>query len=178
MCNWNIFPSFPKPSYGLSALCVRRLCGLSVRDRMAIVPKPTSNGLPTEFNNWVRNFVHYDTLTKSFQVQTTNARQVKDEFEAKIVSTLKAHNMGTATIQISNGRLQLQEDKHPAPLTFQTLTALLHDYYRAKGGAYPDETDAILKFIRQHRKNVITSRLKRDLYIPAGPDGSIPGLNA
>jgi hypothetical protein len=151
---------------------------------MALTPKPTttSNGLPTEFNNWVRNFVHYDTLTKSFQIQTTNARQVKDEYEGKIVNTLKSNNMGSATIQISNGRLQLQEDKHPAPLTFQTLTALLHDYYRAKGGAFPDETEAILRFIKQHRKNVITSRLKRDLYIPSvasahGPDGSLPGLN-
>jgi hypothetical protein len=158
-------------------VCIDAELNASHQSEMALTPKPTSNGLPAEFNNWVRNFVHYDTLTKSFQVQTTNARQVKDEYEAKIVNTLKSNNMGTATIQISNGRLQLQEDKHPAPLTFQTLTALLHDYYRAKGGAFPDETDAILRFIRTHRKNIVTSRLKRDLYIPAGPDGTLPGLN-
>ena len=122
--------------------------------------------LPPEFNSWVRHYVHYDTLTKSFQNQTTNAREVKDLYEEKIVEALEGASMKTATIQIANGRLQLVEEKHPAPLSFQNLTNLLHDYYRAKGGNYPDETDAILRFIRTHRKTNVNMRLKRDLFVP------------
>jgi hypothetical protein len=138
---------------------------------MAMTNKPAAGGLPAEFNTWVRHFVHYDTLTKSLQTQTSNARQVRDQYEEKITGTLKSNNMNNATIQIANGRLQLLEDKHPAPLTFQNLTGLLHDYFRAKGGVHPDETEHILRFIKSHRKNVFTSRLKRDLFVPPAPPG-------
>ena len=132
--------------------------------------KPAAtNGLPAEFNGWVRNFVHYDTLTASLNTQTRNAREVRDKYEEQITNTLKTNNMNNATLQISNGRLQLIEEKHPAPLTFQNLTSLLHDYFRAKGGAHPDETEHILRFIKSHRKNVFNNRLKRDLYVPPAP---------
>lgn len=135
---------------------------------MAMIPRP-GGGLPPEFNTWVRHFVHYDTLTKSLQQQTTNARQLKDKYEDSIVGALQSHNMNNATIQISNGRLQLVSEKHPAPLNFQTLQALLNDYFKAKGGAHPNETENIMRYIRSHRKSVVTERLKRDLFVPPAP---------
>ena len=140
---------------------------------MALTPVRTNQTLPQEFNTWVRHYVHYDSLTKSFQNQTTNAREVKDLYEEKIVGALENAGMKTATIQIANGRLQLVEEKHPAPLSFTTLTELLHDYYRAKGGAHQDETESILRFIRSHRKMVISSRLKRDLFVPPPAPGAL-----
>lgn len=133
-----------------------------------------SGGLPPEFNTWVRHFVHYDSLTKSLQQQTTNARQVKDQYEDKIVGALHDHNMNNATIQIANGRLQLLSEKHPAPLNFQTLQSLLNDYFKAKGGAYPNETENIMKYIRANRKNVMTERLKRDLFVPPTAPPELP----
>lgn len=141
---------------------------------MALTPART---LPQEFNTWVRHYVHYDSLTKSFQNQTTNAREVKDLYEEKIVGALEQAGMKTATIQIANGRLQLMEEKHPAPLSFTTLTELLHDYYRAKGGPHQDETDSILRFIRAHRKMVVSSRLKRDLFVPPPAPGTAAALS-
>ena len=133
-----------------------------------------SGGLPPEFNTWVRHFVHYDSLTKSLQQQTTNARQVKDQYEDKIVGALHDHNMNNATTQIANGRLQLLSEKHPAPLNFQTLQSLLNDYFKAKGGAYPNETENIMKYIRANRKNVMTERLKRDLFVPPTAPPELP----
>ena len=140
---------------------------------MAMIPRQ-SGGLPPEFNTWVRHFVHYDSLTKSLQQQTTNARQVKDQYEDKIVGALHDHNMNNATIQIANGRLQLLSEKHPAPLNFQTLQSLLNDYFKAKGGAYPNETENIMKYIRANRKNVMTERLKRDLFVPPTAPPELP----
>lgn len=127
---------------------------------------PRTGGLPQNFNTLVRNYVHYEQLTSNLQQQTTNARTVKNQFEDKIIEALQASHMQKATIQISNGRLQLLEEKSPAPLNFNTLESLLHDYFRAKGSTYPDETDNILKFIRQHRKINTSVRLKRDLFVP------------
>lgn len=126
--------------------------------------------LPTEFNKYVRHFVHYDTLTKSFQQQTTNARQMKDAYEDKIIQALEQSNMKNAIIQIAGGTVKLVEDKHPAPLTFAHLETMLHDYFRAKGARFPDETDAILRFIKQNRKDIISSKLKRDMVnVPLPP---------
>ncbi len=128
--------------------------------------------LPTEFNKYVRHFVHYDTLTKSFQQQTTNARQMKDAYEDKIIQALEQSNMKNAIIQIAGGTVKLVEDKHPAPLTFAHLETMLHDYFRAKGARFPDETEAILRFIKQNRKDIVSSKLKRDMVnVPPPPPG-------
>jgi hypothetical protein len=131
-----------------------------------LVPQRSGGGLPQNFNTLVRNYVHYEQLTSNLQQQTTNARSVKNQFEDKIIEALQSTNMQKATIQISNGRLQLLEEKSPAPLNFNTLESLLHDYFRAKGSTYPDETANILKFIREHRKINTSVRLKRDLFVP------------
>ncbi len=130
--------------------------------------------LPANFNSLVRNYVHYEQMTANFQQQTTNARTVKNQFEDQIIKSLQDSNMQKATIQISNGRLQLVEEKSPAPLNFNTLENLLHDYFIAKGSAYPDETDSIIRFIRQHRKQNVSYRLKRDLFVP--PPAPTPQL--
>ena len=128
--------------------------------------------LPPDFNKYVKHYVHYDTLTKTFQNQTTNARQMKDAYEEKIIGALEVTNMKNAVIQIAGGKIQLVEDTHPAPLNFQHLERMLHDYYRAKGSKFPDETEAILRFIKQNRKQVTVSKLKRDMLSPAIPPPS------
>lgn len=174
-CYKYILFGIPGAKYRMSALCVVVHVNFLVgtrRQKMAMVPRTNTSTLPPEFNTWVRHYVHYDSLTKSFQNQTTNAREVKDLYEEKIVNALEHAGMKTATIQIANGRLQLVEEKHPAPLSFTTLTELLHDYYRAKGSAHQDETDNILRFVRSHRKIMVSSRLKRDLFVPPPAPGA------
>lgn len=126
--------------------------------------------LPVDFNKWVRHYVHYDTLTKSFQQQTTNARKMKDAYEDKIIEALDQTKMKNAVIQIAGGTVKLIEEKHAAPLTFVHLESMLHDYFRAKGARFPDETDAIIKYIKENRKQVTNSQLKREMVnIPPPP---------
>ncbi len=126
--------------------------------------------LPVDFNKWVRHYVHYDSLTKSFQTQTTNARQMKDSYEDRIIDAMEASHMKNATIQIAGGKISLAEETHPAPLTFINLEKILHEYFVAKGSRYPDETDSIMKFIKEHRKQVTTQKLKREMFTaPALP---------
>jgi hypothetical protein len=132
--------------------------------------------LPPDFNKWVRHYVHYDTLTKTFQSQTTNARQMKDQYEEKILEAMEYTNMKNAIIQIAGGKIQLVEETHPAPLTFVNLERLLHDYFTAKGSKFPDETDAILKFIKTNRKMATSAKLKRDMTTPLPPPPP-PSLN-
>jgi len=129
----------------------------------------TKSILPMEFNKWVRHYVHYDTLTKSFQQQTTNARKMKDAYEEKIIEALDQTKMKNAIIQIAGGTVKLVEDKHPAPLTFIHLESMLHDYFKAKGARFPDETDSIIRYIKENRKQVTNSQLKRESVVPPPP---------
>lgn len=142
----------------------------------AIVPvQENKTIIPVEFNKWVRHYVHYDTLTKSFQQQTTNARKMKDAYEEKIVETLEHTKMKNAIIQIAGGTVKLVEDKHCAPLTFIHLESMLHDYFRAKGGRFPDETDAIIRYIKENRKQITTAQLKREMVNAIPPPPPLPG---
>ncbi len=125
--------------------------------------------IPQEFNKWVRHYVHYDTLAKSFQQQTTNARKMKDAYEEKIIEALDQTRMKNAIIQIAGGTVRLIEEKHPAPLTFINLESLLHDYFRAKGARFPDETDSIIRYIKENRKQVTNAQLKREMVVVPPP---------
>lgn len=131
-------------------------------------PTPTNNNQDLAY--WVRNWVHYDNLATSLYRQTSNARKVRDDFEDKILNSLRAQHMENAIIQIAGGRLLVQEEKHAAPFTLARLEELLHDYHKQKNGH--DETDSIVKFIRKHRAYEITKKLKKQ----SGTTAPLPPL--
>lgn len=129
-----------------------------------------------ELGNFVRNWVHYDNLATSLSKQTQNARRVRDEFENKILEQLHIHNMETAIIQIQGGRLVVAEERHAQPLSFTRLEEGLHAFFMEKAkvsGGRPstDDTAAILKFLKAHRKDdmEIKKRLKKQAAVPPLP---------
>ena len=111
----------------------------------------------------VRNWVHYDNLATSLYRQTINARKVRDEFETKILDSLRASNMENAVIQIAGGRLIVQEERHNQPLTLTRIEEILHTYYVSRN--MPDDTQNIMKFMKKQRGFEITKKLRKQ----AGP---------
>jgi hypothetical protein len=125
-----------------------------------------------ELGNYVRNWVHYDNLSSTLSKQTQNARRVRDEFEEKILTQLHAHNMDSAVIQIQGGRLSVVEERHTQPLTLSRLEEGLHAYFdeqRRLGRPIPDDTSAIMKFIKTARPVELTRRLKKQTTVPPLP---------
>ena len=120
---------------------------------------PTTLNLQT-LGNLVRSWVHYDTLTANFNKQAQNTRKERDMYETEILKTLKTSNYEKAVIQISGGKLLVQDERHSQPLTFTSLQDLLHDYYKHKPSG-PDETAAIVKFIKENRTVHTGLKLKR-----------------
>ena len=110
--------------------------------------------------NLVRSWVHYDIMTANFNKQVVNTRKERDVYEAEILKTLKTSNYEKAVIQISGGKLLVQDERHSQPLTFISLQELLHDYFKQKPVG-PDETMAILKFIKENRTVHTGFKLKR-----------------
>ena len=94
-----------------------------------IVPTQQTGGAPPvntqEIGFNVRNWVHYDNLAVGLYRQTINARKVRDEFETKILASLRSSNMENAVIQIAGGRLVVQEERHNQPLTLARIEELL-----------------------------------------------------
>ncbi len=128
-----------------------------------IVPTQQTGGAPPvntqEIGFNVRNWVHYDNLAVGLYRQTINARKVRDEFETKILASLRSSNMENAVIQIAGGRLVVQEERHNQPLTLARIEELLHMYFVNKN--MPDDTGNIMKFIKKQRGFEIQKKLRK-----------------
>lgn len=117
---------------------------------------------------WVRNWVHYDNLATGLYRQTSNARKVRDEFEEKILATLRSTNMENAIIQIAGGRLVVHEERHNQPMTLGRVEEMLHSYYQSRSA--PDDTQNIMRFIKKQRGFEVVKKLKKQ----TGPIAPLP----
>ena len=120
----------------------------------------------------VRNWVHYDNLANSLYRQTVNARKVRDEFETKIIDSLRASNMENAVIQIAGGRLILQEERHNQPLSLTRIEEILHTYFVSHN--MPDDTSNMMKFLKKQREFKVVSKLRKQSGPPPAPLPPLP----
>jgi hypothetical protein len=142
---------------------------------MASQASPAQGQMNTqELAFWVRNWVHYDNLASGLYRQTINARKVREDFEGKILGSLKASNMENAVIQIAGGRLVVHEERHNQPLTLGRIEDLLHSYFVAKG--IPDDTQNMMKHFRKQREYDVHKKLKKQ--IGAAPLPPLPPVPA
>jgi hypothetical protein len=109
----------------------------------------------------VRSWVHFDNLAATFTRQAQQARTARSRWEVQVLDYLKSNRMTNAIIQISGGRLTVNEEKHAHPLTLQRLESLLHDYFNQRPPGSTDETPDIMKFIRENRGGTIETKLKK-----------------
>lgn len=116
----------------------------------------------SELADHVRKWVHYDQLAGTLTKQASQARKARDTAELSIVNILRANNMANAILQTAGGRLTLHEEKHAQALSLQRIESLLHGYYTEKRRGAPDETDAIMTYLRANRGFTVESRLKRN----------------
>lgn len=115
-----------------------------------------------ELADHVRKWVHYDQLAGTLTKQASQARKARDSSESSILNILRANNMTNAILQTAGGRLTVQDEKHAQPLSLQRIEYLLHSYYTEKRRGAPDETEAIMAYIRANRGFTQVSRLKRN----------------
>jgi hypothetical protein len=119
---------------------------------------------------WVRNWVHYDNLATNFTKQSGQSRKLRDDFELKIIDTLKQQKMETAQIQITGAKLQLVQEKSFPSLTIGRLEDYLHQYFKKKG-VMMDETEQIMRFIREQKQTnfQLDTRLRKTPTTPFIP---------
>jgi len=124
------------------------------------------------FGSYVRNWIHQNDLATTFMKQSLKARQIRDEYEAKVIEHLKQNHMENAIIQISDGRLSVVEERVPRSLTMKNIESLLHGYFAKKGGR--DETTDVMNYLRGHRGVDRVKRLKRTTTQQSQPPSQPP----
>lgn len=113
-----------------------------------------------QIGTFVRSWLHYDNLASSLYKQANRARQVKDEYEGKIITELRNNNMENAVIQINSGLLNVTEERNPKALSLVRIEQLLHNYFQRKGQSI-DETKDIMNYIRSNRGYDVMKKLKK-----------------
>jgi hypothetical protein len=142
---------------------------------------------PGLLGNDVRNWLHYDGLATTFFKQSTRSRQLRDEYEKKIIGHLHQNRMDNAIIQITNGRITVVEERIPHSLTLRSIEHLLHGYYGRKGPHAKDEAADIMNYIRSHRGGETIKKLKKTQLsqlpplpppslLPNNTQGMLPGI--
>lgn len=125
-----------------------------------------------QIGNLVRSWLHYDNLASSLYKQATRARQMRDQFEERIILHLRSAGMENAIIQINGGTLNVVEEKNPKTLSLTRIEELLHGYFIKRGGR--DETGEIMSYLRSHRGIEIFKKLKKN----GLPQSTLPPLPA
>jgi hypothetical protein len=109
----------------------------------------------------VRNYVHFDNLAESLTKQVTNVRNMRKQFEEKILKSLETTGMRNAVLQINGATLQRETEVKQQDLSWSCLEEQLQNYFRSKGRS--DETKQIIDFVRKNRPTKTSEYLKKTL---------------
>lgn len=111
----------------------------------------------------VRGWVHYDNMTTALQKQVTNSRKQRDAFEEQVKVLLIQNKIPSAVIQISGGKLQMQEDTSTSSLTMKCLTESAQSFFRGHPEIPNGDKLAadLVEYIKKERSTVTTLRLKK-----------------
>jgi len=109
----------------------------------------------------VRHWVHFDNLAEALSKQITNARNMRNNFEDKILKLLEAPGLKNAVLQLNGANLQKQTKFKASDLTWGFLEEHLHEYHKAKGK--PDDTKLIVEFLQKNRGGKHVDYLKKTI---------------
>lgn len=168
----NILQFFPMFTIILRLYCITKVY---VSYKMSVPPAALAARTPqTELVESVRHWVHFDNLAESLNKQVANARNMRSQFEEKIMRLLEVQGMKNAVLQIGGATLQRSTRSKSTDLSWAFMEEQLHEYFKFKGK--PDETTQILEFMHRHRGVKTTDYLKKTPYSAESPGKKTPSV--
>ena len=119
-----------------------------------------------ELSEAVRSWVHFDNLAESLNKQVANVRNLRNQFETKILEIMDRMGLQNASLKITGAVLQRAQRSKQSDLTWSFLEEQLHEYYKTSG-ARGDETAKIMAFLQTHRGTKSVEYLKKTSVAPA-----------
>jgi hypothetical protein len=104
-----------------------------------------------------------------------NVRNLRNQYETKVLDLLKSNDLRTSTLKITNATLQSATRFKPTDLSWTFLEEQLHEYYKTSGKR--DETKEVLEFLQKHRGGKSVEYLKKSTITPnqtQPPPGTLP----
>lgn len=115
----------------------------------------------------VHNWIHFDNLCTNLTKQMTTARNLRNNYEQQVLSLIGK----TKRLRIKGAYLEPATKNNSVTLNWTTLEETLHKYYA--DSKKPDETESLLKFLRDNRGQKSTVFLKKTNF-----DESITATNS
>jgi hypothetical protein len=126
----------------------------------------SNTGGTSELSEAVRSWVHFDNLAESLNKQVANVRNLRNQFEAKILEIMDRMGLHqNASLKITGAVLQRAQRSKQSDLSWSFLEEQLHEYHKASGKR--DDTAQILQFLQTHRGTKSVEYLKKTSVSPA-----------
>ena len=103
----------------------------------------------------VQNWIHFDNLCTNLSKQSITARNLRNKYEEQVIQ----HMGNSKRLRISGAILEPTVKNASIPLNWTTLEETLHKYY--ENCKKPDETAALLKYLKDNRSQKSTVFLKK-----------------
>ena len=120
----------------------------------------------------VRNWVHFDNLCSNLSKQMTTARNLRNKFEEQVLSLLG----NTKRLRIQGAVIEPATRNNSVTLNWTTLEETLHKYY--SDSKKPDESAALLKYLKDNRGQKSTVFLKRTAVDETPINEVLPAINS
>jgi hypothetical protein len=109
-----------------------------------------------EFEKNIKEWVALDNQEKNLKDRVKEIRNTKNNISDKILVYTEENNLGHATIEITDGKLKIQNNKITSPLTFKFLEKCLNKCLENR-----EQVSDIIKFIKNSRESKYESHIKR-----------------
>ena len=110
----------------------------------------------SSFENNIKNWVNIDNQIKALNEKARELREERNDLCDEILSYASNNNLGTATVEISDGRLKFATTRSTAPLTLRFIQNCLQDVISDQ-----ESVTKIMKYIKSKREVKTSSDIKR-----------------
>lgn len=107
----------------------------------------------THINTWVRLESEIHALLEKIAV----LRKEREAEAATIIEAVRARGLSKAVLKLKTCSVHMSTNNVGQSLTYGMLEGLLHEYFASV--RQPDQTAAIIKYVKTHRTHKITARL-------------------
>jgi hypothetical protein len=116
----------------------------------------TSASASTLFDKQIQKWVEVDNKVKKLNVELKTSRDLKNELEASIMTTVNNKKLLNTSLSLPDGRLRFVETKTTNPISLTFVEQCLNDLIPNKS-----QVQHILKYIKEKREIKINPEIKR-----------------
>ena len=117
------------------------------------MPVASSSSL---FDKQIQKWVEVDNKIKKMNAELKSSREMKNDLEASIMTTVNNKKMLNTSLSLPDGRLRFVETKTTNPISLTFVEQCLNDLIPNKS-----QVQHILKYMKEKREIKINSEIKR-----------------